>query len=65
MRAQGQAKLGFYPLPPAEAKRLKNSTPQPIAKRVESFFASSGTFEAVRLHHCMVGVSACSVLRGC
>lgn len=25
MRAQGQAKLGFYPLPPAEAKRLKNS----------------------------------------
>src|ERR1700758_4790583 len=24
MRAHGQAKLGFYPLPPAEANRLKN-----------------------------------------
>ena len=24
MRAHGQTKLGFYPLPPAEAKRLKN-----------------------------------------
>jgi hypothetical protein len=24
MRAQGQAKLGFYPLPPAEANRLTN-----------------------------------------
>ena len=24
MRAQGQTQLGFYPLPPAEANRLKN-----------------------------------------
>ena len=24
MRAHGQAKLGFYPLPVAEAERLKN-----------------------------------------